>query len=353
MSDFSKYSIIELPRNVVVGHGVLSGIPRDCKRLGLPKSALLVVDEVTRKIAGLEIEGYLQDAGYETDMVIMKEADAETIQTVEELANENKVGFLLGIGGGRPIDTAKCASFNTHRHFISVPTAASHDGIVSSRASILVDGVKQSLEAHSPIAVIADTAVISKSPYRMLASGCGDIISNKTAVLDWKLAHRLRNEEYSSYAATLSEITADLLMDNASLIKPGLEESAWAVVKALTASGVSMSIAGSSRPASGSEHKFSHTLDRIAKRPALHGEQCGIGAIMMMYLHGGNWQKIRDALETIGAPTNISGLELTSEDIIQALVNAHDIKPERYTILGYHGLTEDAAETLAEKTGVI
>ena len=353
MSDFSKYSIIELPRNVVVGHGVLSGIPRDCKRLGLPKSALLVVDEVTRKIAGLEIEGYLQDAGYETDMAIMKEADAETIQTVEELANENKVGFLLGIGGGRPIDTAKCASFNTHRHFISVPTAASHDGIVSSRASILVDGVKQSLEAHSPIAVIADTAVISKSPYRMLASGCGDIISNKTAVLDWKLAHRLRNEEYSSYAATLSEITADLLMDNASLIKPGLEESAWAVVKALTASGVSMSIAGSSRPASGSEHKFSHTLDRIASRPALHGEQCGIGAIMMMYLHGGNWQKIRDALETIGAPTNISGLELTREDIIQALVNAHDIKPERYTILGYHGLTEDAAETLAEKTGVI
>lgn len=353
MSDFSKYSVIELPRNVVVGHGVLAGIPRDCGRLCLPKSALLVADEVTREIAGLEVEGYLQDAGYDTDMIIIKEADAETIQAVEMLARENDAGFLLGIGGGRPIDTAKCASFNIHKPFISVPTAASHDGIVSSRASILVDGVKQSLEAHSPIAVVADTGIISRAPHRMLAAGCGDIISNKTAVLDWRLAQRLRNEDYSSYAATLSEITADLLMENSAEIGPGLEESAWTVVKALTASGVAMSIAGSSRPASGSEHKFSHALDAIAERPALHGEQCGMGAIMMMYLHGGDWHKLRNALRTIGAPTNMDDTELTREEIIQALVKAHDIKPERYTILGYHGLTEEAAEELAEATGVI
>ncbi|MCK5397133.1 MAG: NAD(P)-dependent glycerol-1-phosphate dehydrogenase, partial [Thermoplasmata archaeon] len=318
-----------------------------------PKSALLVVDEVTKKIAGIEIEGYLQDAGFDVDMVSIGEADAETIAEVEEQAKENHTGFLLGIGGGRPIDVAKCASFNIKRHFISVPTAASHDGIVSGRASVLVDGVKKSLEAQSPIAVVADTEILASSPFRMLAAGCGDIISNKTAVLDWKLAQRLRNEEYSSYAATLSEITADLLIEQADQVMPGVEESAWNVVKALTASGVAMSIAGSSRPASGSEHKFSHALDMIAEKPALHGEQCGIGSIMMMYLHGGNWQSIRDALKIIGAPANAEEAGLTREDIIQALVKAHDIKPERYTILGYHGLTKEAAERLAEKTGVI
>ena len=353
MSDFSKYRVMELPRNVVVGHGVLPGIPKDCKRLGLPKSALLVVDEVTKKIAGLEIEGYLQDAGYDVDMFIIKEADSETIESVQNQALENYAGFLLGIGGGRPIDVAKCASFNIHKHFISVPTAASHDGIVSGRASVLVDGVKKSLEAQSPIAVVADTEILAGSPFRMLAAGCGDIISNKTAVLDWKLAQRLRNEEFSSYAATLSEITADLLIEQADQIMPEVEESTWNVVKALTASGVAMSIAGSSRPASGSEHKFSHALDAIAEQPALHGEQCGIGSIMMMYLHGGNWESIRDALEIIGAPTTAEGAGLSREEVIQALVKAHDIKPERYTILGYHGLTEEAAESLAEKTGVI
>lgn len=353
MSEFQKYSVIELPRNVVVGHKVLEGIPKDCERLDLPLAAFLVVDEMTRDIAGLEVEGYLQDAGYQTDMAIIKEADSENIERIEELAREHNAGFLLGIGGGRPIDVAKCASFNIAKPFISVPTAASHDGIVSSRASIIVDGVKKSVEAQSPIAVVADTSIIAKSPHRMLAAGCGDIISNKTAVLDWKLAHRLRGEDFSSYAATLSEITADLLIENAEEIKPGLEESAWAVVKALTASGVAMSIAGSSRPASGSEHKFSHSLDIIAEKPALHGEQCGLGAIMMMYLHGGNWQKLRDALKAIGAPTNYSDTELTRDEIVQALVGAHDIRPERYTILGYHGLTEEAAETLARNTEVI
>ena len=353
MTEFEKFSVIELPRNVVVGHDVLKGIPKDCDRLGLPKSVLLVVDEVTKDIAGLEVEGYLQDAGFDNDMVTIKEADWETIETVGDMAREIEAGFLMGIGGGRPIDVAKCASFNIGRHFISVPTAASHDGIVSGRASVLVDGVKKSLEAQSPIAVVADTSIIASSPHRMLAAGCGDIISNKTAVLDWKLAHRLRNEDFSSYAATLSEITADLLIENAEGIVPNTEESAWHVVKALTASGVAMSIAGSSRPASGSEHKFSHALDAIAERPALHGEQCGIGSIMMMYLHGGNWQKLRDALKSIGAPTNVNDVELTREDIIQALVKAHDIKPERYTILGYHGLTEEAAEKLARTTEVI
>ena len=56
----------------------------------------------------------------------------------------------------------------------------------------------------------------------------------------------------------------------------------------MISSGMAISIAGNSRPASGSEHKFSHALDMIAPKPALHGEQCGVGTIMMMYLHGGD-----------------------------------------------------------------
>jgi len=118
------------------------------------------------------------------------------------------------------------------------------------------------------------------------------------------------------------------------------------------ASGVAMSIAGSSRPASGSEHKFSHALDEIAPKPALHGEQCGVGTIMMMYLHGGNWQEVRNALKIIGAPVNAQELGIKEEYIIKALLHAHEIRPERYTILGT-GLTQVAAENVARITKVI
>src|SRR3989442_766899 len=83
-----------------------------------------------------------------------------------------------------------------------------------------------------------DTGVIAESPFRLLASGCGDIISNLAAVKDWALARNLRNEYYSSYAAALSELAAHLVIENASTIKPRLEDSAWFVCKALVSSRV-------------------------------------------------------------------------------------------------------------------
>jgi glycerol-1-phosphate dehydrogenase [NAD(P)+] len=73
---------------------------------------------------------------------------------------------------------------------------------------------------------------------------------------------------------------------------------------------------------------------------------------MMMYLHGGDWSSIRGALMKIGAPVDAAGLGVEDEDIIRALLQAHKIRPNRYTILG-NGLEEKAARKIAEITGVI
>jgi glycerol-1-phosphate dehydrogenase [NAD(P)+] len=113
-----------------------------------------------------------------------------------------------------------------------------------------------------------------------------------------------------------------------------------------------MSIAGSSRPASGSEHKFAHALNRIAPGKALHGELCGIGTIVMMYLHGGDWEMIRDALLSVGAPTRADEMGIGPDTVIDALISAHEIRPERYTILDT-GLNRRAAERAAEATRII
>lgn len=347
-----KHKWMQLPRSVVVGHGVLNELARVCIELNLSGTGVIVSGVHTVRSFGGVAEGVLEDAGYEVHTLAVEQAGEEEIVRVEQVCREVGADFLLGVGGGKSIDVAKLASANLSRPFISVPTAASHDGIVSSRASVGRNRRTVSVEAQSPLAVVADTRVIASAPHRLLAAGCGDIISNYTAVRDWELAHRLRGESFSGYASALSLMTAQILVDSADSIKPGLEESAWMVIKALVSSGVAMSIAGSSRPASGSEHKFSHALDEIAPRPALHGEQCGVGTIMMMYLHGGDWQRIKRALLSIGAPTTARELGISEEHIIQALLCAHNIRPERYTILGT-GLTEKAAVSLAEITGVI
>jgi glycerol-1-phosphate dehydrogenase [NAD(P)+] len=346
-----NYRKIQLPREIHTGPGIIKETGAICHDLRFKGRVLVVSGANTLKIGGEDAIDSLQSHGFEVENITIRQASTDTVSEVQDMISN--ISLVLGVGGGKVIDVAKLASTRSGINFISVPTAASHDGIASPRASIKNEGSSVSLPAESPIGVIADTKIISKAPYRLLAAGFGDVVSNHTAILDWKLAHRLLNEDFSDSAAALSLMTAKMTMKSADAIKEGLIESAELVVKALISSGMAISIAGTSRPASGSEHKFSHALDMVAPQPALHGEQCGVGTIIMMYLHGGDWKYIRDTLKMVKAPTTASELGIEPEYVIRALTIAHTIRKERYTILGDRGLTMEAAEALASVTGVI
>jgi glycerol-1-phosphate dehydrogenase [NAD(P)+] len=333
---------MQLPRDVVIGHETLAAVPAVCTDLRLGDSALVVTGSHTRDLAGRQVADELA-ASFSVDVFVAETISMDVIREAEKAAK--KADFLIGVGGGRVIDTAKIVSYNMERQFISVPTAASHDGIVSARASVPMEEGSASLAAHPPIAIVADTGIIASSPHRLTASGCADIISNWTACLDWELANRLKGEQVSDYAIALSRMTAELLKKNTRAIRPHSEEGAWIVIKALVSSGVAMSIAGSSRPGSGGEHKFGHALERLIPGKALHGEACGIGTIISMYLHGGDWRGIREALKYIGAPVTPGDLGIPDEVAVEALIAARHIRPERFTIIDM-GITRESAEKL-------
>ena len=336
-----------LPRMVVTGPGVLEQLPAIIAELDIPERGLIVCDTNTLEIAGNQVIEYLEAGGHPMQKIEITGANIDELERVESFSDN--IDFLVGLGGGRPIDLAKQAGFNKDIPFISIPTAASHDGFGSARASIRRDGRKTSMQAIPPIAVVADTEIISKAPKRLLAAGVGDIISNQTAVLDWKLAGQ--KADYSEYAAALSEMAAELVENDIAKVASGKEEGVRLVVKALISSGVAMSIAGTSRPASGGEHKFSHWLDSNCTTPALHGEQCGLGSIVTMYLHGGNWEKIRDTLKAVNAPINSRELGIDEEVVLNAFLNSKEIRPQRVTILDKSN--QKQIEEAALATGVI
>ncbi|MFB6172758.1 MAG: NAD(P)-dependent glycerol-1-phosphate dehydrogenase [Haloarculaceae archaeon] len=347
---FEKTTWIRLPRNVVVGHGVLTDVRAAVAELRLDGAPLVVTSPTPRELAADRVAAQFEGA----TVVTVEEARFATVEEVIETARAADAGFLIGVGGGKPIDIAKMASDELGIGFVSVPTAASHDGIVSGRASVPEGDTRHSVAADPPLAVVADTEVLAQAPWRLTTAGCADIISNYTAVKDWQLAHRLKNVEYSEYAGALSQMTAEMLVSRADSIKRGLEESAWAVVKALVSSGVAMSIAGSSRPASGAEHLISHQLDRVAPGAALHGHQVGVAAVVTEYLHSGEdgeWRDVRDALAAIGAPTTAADLGVDAAQFVEAVTTAHEIR-DRYTILG-DGVSEAAAVEAATVTGVV
>lgn len=341
------------PRNVLVGEGAIERLGEVAIDLDVDPKALVVVDAFTKKMLGDRVEKSLVDAGFEVAFYESPKPTMNSVQSALKAGQELGAGVYIGAGGGSVIDVAKLAAFQDGHQFISVPTTASHDGICSGRASIKEHQGSTSKEAKPPAAIVADTKVIAKAPFRMLAAGLADVISNETAVLDWQLASRIKGEEYSTFAAVMAKSGSDLIFDNLEIFKPGIEKAAWIAVKSLIVSGVSMAVAGSSRPASGAEHLFSHTLDRIAPGKAMHGEQVGVGSILMMYLHGGNWKRIRDGLAAIGAPTTAKELGISKGKIIEALTTCHTLRPERYTILGESGLTKDAAIKLCKATGVL
>ncbi len=347
---FEKSTWIKLPRNVVVGHGVVDELRATIDDLHLTGEPLIITSPTPDELAGDRVRAQVPNA----ETIVVEEASFESIERVCKAAQGQQADYLIGLGGGKPIDIAKMAADDLNCGLVSVPTAASHDGIVSGRGSVPDGDSRHSVAADPPLAVLADTEVMAQAPWELTTAGCADIISNYTAVQDWRLANRLKNVEYSEYAGALSEMTAEMLVDNADSIRPNLEESAWIVVKALVSSGVAMSIAGSSRPASGAEHLISHQLDRIAPGQALHGHQVGVASIMTEYLHTGNsgrWRAIRDALNQLGAPTTAAELGVSDDDLLEAMTTAHEIR-DRYTILG-NGVSLDAAYQTAAVTGVI
>jgi glycerol-1-phosphate dehydrogenase [NAD(P)+] len=344
---------MQLPREVIVGSKIIERIGKVCGRLGFKKSALIVAGSKTYDVVGKTVKTLLEEEGTKVDALIVESATIKDSQFVEEKIKVLQPQVVFGVGGGTKIDVAKLSSANQKVPFISVPTTASHDGIASPVSSVKGLEKPYSVMAEAPIAIIADTDIITKAPRRFVISGCGDVISKFTAVKDWKLAHEIKKEYYGEYAASLALMSAELMVQNAESIKPDEEEGVGVLLEALISCGVAMSIAGSSRPCSGSEHLFSHALDMTASNHAMHGEQCGVGTIMMAYLHRANWRRIRDTLKRLGAPTNADDLGVEKKDVVEALVAASTIRPERYTILNKVNLDRRASEKLAKKTEVI
>ena len=342
---------MELPRLIVVGEKNINDIGSFLKSLKNIKKVSLVSGNNVKKIVQSKIESSLSASKIQMVWHLAETNDKRSIQQIEKNVGKSKSELIVGVGGGRSVDIAKIIGFNLDLPFVSIPTSASHDGIASPFVSI--KGNKpHSVVATAPLGVFVDVDIIKKAPKKLLASGCGDLIAKITAVRDWQLGRDKTGEYYGRYSADLALMSAKILMEHSSRFsKKGLDVRE--VVEALISAGVASCIAGSSRPCYGAEHLFSHAVDKLEPGIGLHGEKCGIGAIMIAKLQGQDWRKIVKTLKSVGAPTTAKEIGLKSEVLAKALTIAQSLRPERYTILKEVNMNENKAINLAKSTKVL
>jgi len=342
---------MELPRLIEIGEKNIGDFGRFVNSLNKSKRISLISGTNVTKIIQKKIEGSLKSNKIKFVWHMSGNNTITAINTIQKDVKKDQSDLIVGIGGGRSVDTAKMIAYNLDKPFVSVPTAASHDGMASPFVSIVGDK-PHSIVASAPLGVFVDIDIIRKAPAKLLASGCGDLIANIIAVKDWQLGHEKTGEYYGRYSANLALMSAKIVMENSSYYaKNGLDVRV--IVEALISAGVASCIAGSSRPCSGAEHLFSHALDKIAPGRGLHGEKCGIGSIMMAKLQGQDWKKIVKTLKDVGAPVSAKQVGLKSDEIVTALMIAQELRPERYTILKEIEMTEKKALNLAKMTNVI
>ncbi|MBA2661622.1 MAG: iron-containing alcohol dehydrogenase [Bradymonadaceae bacterium] len=258
---------------------------------------LVAYDENTWQVAGKRLAELLDAAGmawtrYEVVGVHAGEwpmCDDAAVLAFERALEATGCVASIAVGSGTINDIVKLASDRRGLYMACVCTAPSMNGYTSGIAAVLSEGVKTTIACRAPRVIIADLDVMAESPYRMICSGLGDLMSKPVSNADWQLSALLNDSFHSDEAMAIIETGAAMLEGVAPRLPARDREAIGGLVNALMLSGLAMSVAGSSSPASGGEHLVSHYIDMTGHAFDLpcdfHGCQVGVGTLSTAFIY--------------------------------------------------------------------
>ncbi len=248
------------------------------------QSIVMICDENTYNIAGKKVESKLPNINTIVLDPNHLHADEHGVEQADiHLKKIGKIDFLIACGSGTVHDITRYHAYNLGIDFMSIPTAASVDGFVSTMAAMTWKGMKKTFTAVSPRFVLADTEIFSKAPARLTASGVGDLLGKYTALCDWKIAHAVTGEYINWDIVNWEYDILEELVQTLDGLSKNDEKAYENLMYGLLMSGLAMQLMGYSRPASCCEHHCSHLWEEAAINEPIdfyHGEKVGVGMII-------------------------------------------------------------------------
>ncbi|MBQ8344733.1 MAG: sn-glycerol-1-phosphate dehydrogenase [Clostridia bacterium] len=254
---------------VVIGEGACNALAELTTGYG---HILLVADENTYAVGGETVKAQLGDRLADTLIYSGKTVLVPNEEALEQMQSKvtDQTDLIIGIGSGVINDLCKQVSFQNKLRYYIVATAPSMDGYASKGSALILGGMKVTLNADVPKAIIGDVNLLRTAPFDMIQAGYGDIIGKYSCLNDWKLS-ALVNGEYlcrEVMDATYEEVEKTVRLADGLVARES--EAICALMEALVAVGILMAYVGNSRPASGSEHHLSHYFEIVG---ILRGEE--------------------------------------------------------------------------------
>jgi glycerol-1-phosphate dehydrogenase [NAD(P)+] len=281
-------------REVAVERGAAAALPLVAARSANGARWMVVADSNTWPAAGSAADAQLRLHGTLTAEPLVLPAQprlkpsAATSQQIANWLRENDA-LPVAVGSGVINDLVKHAATLVNKPYICMATAASMDGYAASGAALMQDGFKRTLACPPPVAVLADPDVLAAAPRAMTGWGYGDLAGKAVAGADWLLADALGIEAINPAPFALVQDHLEDWLARPEQLAAGEPEALGGLLTGLLVSGFAMQSHGNSRPASGSDHQFSHLWEmenlQVNGEPAAHGACVGVGCVAMLALY--------------------------------------------------------------------
>jgi glycerol dehydrogenase len=324
------------PGRYVQGEGALKDLGKYLESFG--KKALVVASGSGLKAWGEELKAGLKDKEYVIDNFGGKECSQIQINRLVELGKQEAVDFVIGFGGGKPIDTAKAVAHKLGNiPVVIIPTIAATDAPTSALSVIYTEeGVYEAVWTfpNNPNLVLVDTGIIAKSPARFLVAGMGDALATKFEAEANFQANNDTNAgaKATVTARTLANLCYEILLEYGPMAKAAVEEGiVTPALEQVVEANVLLSGLGFENNGVAGAHAMHDGFTVLEDvHGYYHGEKVGFCTIAQLVMEGRPAELIEEVINfnyTVGLPITLAQIGVT-EDIPAKIKKVSESVPD-------------------------
>ena len=311
-------NIILSPSKYIQGANSLSNIAKYAK-----KNAFIIADNFVMSITEDIIkESFKKENLIATFELFNGECSKNEINRLKEILKEKKSEIIIGVGGGKTLDTAKALAYYSNLPVIIVPTIASTDAPCSALSVLYTDdGIfdEYLILPSNPNIVLMDTEIIAKAPARLLASGMGDALATyfEARACEQSRALNMGGGLPTKAAMALAKLCFDtLIADGEKAMFAAQKCVCTKAVENIIEANTYLSGIGFESGGLAAAHAIHNGLTALEECHDLyHGEKVAFGTLVQLFLENAPMEEIDEVLffcKNIGLPTSLEDLGVNS-----------------------------------------